>query len=296
MITAAQRRPRSSGFTLIELLVVIAIIAILAAILFPVFAQAREKARAITCLSNEKQIGTAILMYAQDYDEAVVPWVSCCRTTATYTPAYDLEVQDRVWTGKLQPYIKNGLGWGVSGQAPKGAFACPSWNKDRWLAAADKADCDGNGSPGSSGLAGWVAPVAPDYPHFYSHFGMNFQMTCMQSLATGACYPSCGSQGDPCGYFPGSYNYPAASGGLTRFLVEIIRPAETAIVGDGITTVGPGSGIGITFGCEAAQMHQTGGNFVFLDGHAKHLAGNSQRYLNQRADGVWYARYHTFSE
>jgi len=57
------------GFTLIELLVVIAIIAILAAILFPVFAQAREQARSISCLSNQKQIGTACMMYLQDYDE-----------------------------------------------------------------------------------------------------------------------------------------------------------------------------------------------------------------------------------
>ena len=60
---------RKNGFTLIELLVVIAIIAILAAILFPVFAQAREKARQTSCLSNTKQAGLAVMQYTQDYDE-----------------------------------------------------------------------------------------------------------------------------------------------------------------------------------------------------------------------------------
>jgi prepilin-type N-terminal cleavage/methylation domain-containing protein/prepilin-type processing-associated H-X9-DG protein len=69
MKRTCSRRPSTNGFTLIELLVVIAIIAILAAILFPVFAQAREKARQTTCLSNNKQMGLATLMYVQDYDE-----------------------------------------------------------------------------------------------------------------------------------------------------------------------------------------------------------------------------------
>src|SRR5438552_6816904 len=67
---------RRRGFTLIELLVVIAIIAILAAILFPVFARAREQARKASCQSNLKQIVTGFLMYNQDYDETMPPWTN----------------------------------------------------------------------------------------------------------------------------------------------------------------------------------------------------------------------------
>ena len=84
--------PKSQrAFTLIELLVVIAIIAILAAILFPVFAQAPEKARAISCLNNCKQAGTAWTLYTQDYDETTPPQ----RTAYAY------------WYVAVQPYMKN---------------------------------------------------------------------------------------------------------------------------------------------------------------------------------------------
>ena len=88
------------GFTLIELLVVIAIIAILAAILFPVFAKAREKARQTTCLNNMKQLCNAAMMYVQDYDESFM----------NSTPG-----TEPIWPHQLYPYIKS---WGV--------FKCPS--------------------------------------------------------------------------------------------------------------------------------------------------------------------------
>src|SRR5579862_8787686 len=112
---------RRTGFTLIELLVVIAIIAILAAILFPVFAQAREKARAITCISNLNQLGTAVLMYAQDYDEGIVPGITCDGNYTTTCNAGDPspDKRERVWSGRLQPYVKNG-----GTVPPAGIFAC----------------------------------------------------------------------------------------------------------------------------------------------------------------------------
>jgi prepilin-type N-terminal cleavage/methylation domain-containing protein/prepilin-type processing-associated H-X9-DG protein len=99
---------RARGFTLIELLVVIAIIAILAAILFPVFAQARDKARSASCLSNLKQIGTALYMYAQDYDEGLPAWSSYFVCTTNGGTNCGADTVDRYWDAVLLPYVKSG--------------------------------------------------------------------------------------------------------------------------------------------------------------------------------------------
>jgi prepilin-type N-terminal cleavage/methylation domain-containing protein len=125
------RPSHARAFTLIELLVVIAIIAILAAILFPVFAQAREKARQAACFSNMKQLGLGVTMYAQDYDESLPMWHYQRRT----------QPQPMIWYHALKPYVKNlavyvcpsdrrkllDLGWGPQ-------VTWPEMGQKRWTA------------------------------------------------------------------------------------------------------------------------------------------------------------------
>jgi prepilin-type N-terminal cleavage/methylation domain-containing protein len=104
------------GFTLIELLVVIAIIAILAAILFPVFAQARAKARQVSCLSNTKQISLAIMMYLQDYDEVLPAYRFYEPNPYTGNPHVGASTAGDIFINQLlNPYIKN-----------DGVWSCPS--------------------------------------------------------------------------------------------------------------------------------------------------------------------------
>ena len=102
-------RKQASAFTLIELLVVIAIIAILAAILFPVFAQARATARKITGVSNLKQIGNATMMYAQDYDERFPSWN--WGQNATDSGSFVEPNNQGIWPCATYPYVKNSGVW-----------------------------------------------------------------------------------------------------------------------------------------------------------------------------------------
>jgi prepilin-type N-terminal cleavage/methylation domain-containing protein/prepilin-type processing-associated H-X9-DG protein len=124
-----------SGFTLIELLVVIAIIAILAAILFPVFAKAREKARQSSCTSNLNQIGKAFMMYAQDYDEKL------------YHPRW---TSVDGWTAPITPYVKS-----------EQVFGCPSFGAATWIPRG--AACP---SPGGCGL--WTRQLWGGYCYIYN--------------------------------------------------------------------------------------------------------------------------------
>ena len=154
---------RTRGFTLIELLVVIAIIAILAAILFPVFAQAREKARMSSCTSNLKQIGGAFLMYANDYD-GLLPdgnWATGITQVDGWPANPGVAIDEKNgWPAYLMPYVKN-----------RGVFDCPTsmdliaaqrineidgnyvWNEEASDDNGDMLDSFGSGIPASIILA-----------------------------------------------------------------------------------------------------------------------------------------------
>jgi prepilin-type N-terminal cleavage/methylation domain-containing protein len=122
LLCPLRRRP---GFTLIELLVVIAIIAILAAILFPVFAQAREKARQASCTSNLKQVGLAVFMYASDHDE--------CLPLGAYNP--DPARPVTFWYDLVEPYVKVGAAGYITPETPAARkhaqfWVCPSFGSE----------------------------------------------------------------------------------------------------------------------------------------------------------------------
>jgi prepilin-type N-terminal cleavage/methylation domain-containing protein/prepilin-type processing-associated H-X9-DG protein len=244
---------RKSGFTLIELLVVIAIIAILAAILFPVFAQARAKARAITCISNLKQLAMGNMMYFQDYDETGTPERAFANNADWWSGG------EIIWKDLIEPYIKNGGRAFNNGQTYKtagngGVFQCPE-NTAAW--SAQTVVYWGGWGPGEPG------DETTRYPRSYA-------------LNMHAGHNEVGSEN---GFF-GDWQPGVTSSGGT--LAVLSQPASTIMIGEfrmffaGIwadsmsyqcTPDGIPAGGQLT-GC--IQGHHGGmTNFAFLDGHAK---------------------------
>ena len=244
------------GFTLIELLVVIAIIAILAAILFPVFAQAREKARATSCISNEKQLTLSWSMYAQDYDELVVPYSSTGCSGGYVYP----------WPLLLQPYIKNYQ-----------VFKCPdSTYAIGYTYNANMARSDGNGCSSPRKFAGIALPAVS--PIFID--GNGISGTVANTNPQGLAWP---------------YPYNQAAGffivggqvASSRFIRDVTDFTAGWSNSKTITTA---QGIGVDYpGATAAIRHSSGANYAFADGHAKFMrAPNDKNPLSPALAGLNY--------
>jgi prepilin-type N-terminal cleavage/methylation domain-containing protein/prepilin-type processing-associated H-X9-DG protein len=248
-------RPR--GFTLIELLVVIAIIAILAAILFPVFAQAREAARKATCTSNLKQVGLAMGMYTQDYDETF-PFGASNAATPTVT-----------WYDLVEPYVKagaSGFGFGTPG---KTFYVCPTFQ-----------------NTAVPMLAGDPAPTA--YPASQITPAMSY-------AANGNIIPMYNRSLNA--WFPGQITSLAAvQAPASVVLAAHGLGTRPCVAGDDVTTSCTGPEAGIPAGapppqsaadvyCAARFKHNGGSVYLLADGHVKWFRGPSS-WRAQNPGGV----------
>jgi prepilin-type N-terminal cleavage/methylation domain-containing protein/prepilin-type processing-associated H-X9-DG protein len=254
---------KKKGFTLIELLVVIAIIAILAAILLPVFAQAREKARQTACLSNSKQVGTAVMMYAQDYDERF-PDVSYA-----VLPGSINQIGNPKWQDVILPYIKN-----------EQVFTCPSDGHAQRLfrsLASGRTGTSVSASPGGSYSANY----------FYAFSG----------LANAPFGSNLAAIAQPADTVFAAETEPAVNGQLWAPTGALTGPISNnlttirqmlLVVNQTPPVFGYTDGAGRHYWVLA--RHNEVANVIFCDGHAKaqkvtHLA---QRRLNAARVSVFY--------
>jgi len=248
------------GFTLIELLVVIAIIAILAAILFPVFAQARESARTISCLSNEKEVALSILMYVQDYDERYPMWAYCNNATNsdpvadTGNPLYGQTDPDgggykyayTGWDKLVAPYVKN-----------RGVFHCPDE-----FGPGPAYDDTGSDNSGPTGTLNYAINGRLS-GHSWASWQTESKLANIQWPATAillseddTCSSTAGVRADNNNDGSGEWGW---SGDQKACLV--IQQYTNAIPGP-------------------CTMHKGGANYAFTDGHAKWYSGGSMGLLS----------------
>jgi prepilin-type N-terminal cleavage/methylation domain-containing protein/prepilin-type processing-associated H-X9-DG protein len=244
---------RKLGFTLIELLVVIAIIAILAAILFPVFAQARAAARKTTCLSNMKQLTLGEMMYMQDYDEAGTPMRDFANAAAWWSG------EEMIWKDAVVPYIKNGGRAYNNGQTyttagSGGVYQCPE-NSAAW--SATQAIYWGDAGPGDPG------DETTRYPRSYA---LNDDAGYNEYGTTNSFWPS----------ISGGAPYAGGTLALLQQPAGTIMICETRMFyanmwGNAMSYECTPSGIpagGQPTGCISGH-HGGMTNFAFFDGHVK---------------------------
>ncbi len=270
MNTTCSTRIRKA-FTLIELLVVIAIIAILAAILFPVFGRARENARRTSCSSNMKQIGLAMLQYAQDYDE-MMPFK---------LGYFNVSGPISTWDNLIEPYAqKSGMktsGGVFYGTGSQPYMVCPSDSVVRPAASGVKMN-----SPRSYGLVGTSGG--------FTNISANYAWTNYTADALGSKY------------FPGKnlsqFSKPSESfmvvecpmngnivGGYNNDI--IYSPSSTAPTGtaqDGYGSVAPSQNVGVNADGKLGS-HFNGWNYLYFDGHVKYLRPDSAAAIGPKAFG-----------
>ena len=264
----SRTRTQQNAFTLIELLVVIAIIAILAAILFPVFAQAREKARQISCVSNLKQLGTGLIMYVQDYDEQF-PSPGGNNLTAPWDT-----IDSNGVSPILDPYLKN------RGTSTAQVFNCPN-NSYKPATAPAK---------GTSSY----------YLNFPRSYGMNGLLRAGGTIAPGTSGCSNPNVGDPdaTNYYIDKTGYKCANGlpGISQAAIPYV--ADTNLLFEGIpeqtgdkfngyvgragtwesvggfykTSAACAKFLGFGAQCQPPGLnawHSQQDNYLYCDGHAK---------------------------
>lgn len=281
------RKPKV-GFTLIELLVVIAIIAVLAAILFPVFAAAREKARSATCQSNQRQIALGVLQYIQDYDDRFPPAYNCSDGKFIY---YELCLNNSAtesWVSEIYPYTRNWIG----------ITRCPSQPQDPYGEF-------GSVSPPSGGYwTSWL--VLPSYGYNYTYLNPNpycngpaIDGTTGQNVDVIYGIPVVENQieapaetvlfvdvknigNNSVGYFPSETAEAPAAAGPSTTACGWTNGGWGAPGADGVpfgdsTSIGgiPVSYPMVTGTGDFAPRHNGGGNVSFCDGHVKWYAPDS---------------------